>query len=204
MTMTMMARAVIFDWGGVLMRTVDEQPRRALEAQYGLAQGSVEKLVFGSPLWGRCQKGELSDEEFWAKWGQQRGLASEATTDLRRRFFIGDQLDEALVVFIRSLRPRLKTALLSNFSACLRDLLAEYNLGDAFDAVVISAEEGVVKPEARIYQIACQRLNVLPSQAVLVDDFIENVEGARRAGLGAIHFVSAAQAIAALRQMFDM
>lgn len=192
--------AVIFDWGGVLMRTLDPQPRRALEAQYGLPPGRLESLVFDSPAWARCQVGELTDQAFWTEWGRLYGLPPERTADFRDRFFAGDRLNDELVAFIRTrLRPRCKTALLSNFSTRLRCLVDSLGLSDTFDAVVVSAEEGVAKPEARLYHTACRRLGVRAGQAVFVDDVASNVRGAQQAGLRAIYFTSTAQTIRALQ-----
>ena len=57
-----MIRAVIFDWGGVLMRTVDASPRLAWDARLGLAPGSVNRLVFESSAWRRAQLGQISDD----------------------------------------------------------------------------------------------------------------------------------------------
>jgi putative hydrolase of the HAD superfamily len=65
---------------------------------------------------------------------------------------------------------------------------------------VYSHEEGMKKPDRRIYEIACRRLAVAPREAVFLDDTPECVEGARRAGMHAIRFVSSAQAIAELEE----
>ena len=43
-------QAVIFDIGGVLVRTDDPEPRRNLARRYGLDRNGIEKLVFGSPI----------------------------------------------------------------------------------------------------------------------------------------------------------
>ena len=45
-----MIKAIIFDVGGVLIRTEDPGPRRALEVQYGLEPGQAEYMAFNSPL----------------------------------------------------------------------------------------------------------------------------------------------------------
>ncbi len=76
-----------------------------------------------------------------------------------------------------------------------------YGVLDHFDSVTISAEEGVMKPDPRIFEIALARAGVLPEEAVFVDDFAANVEGARRVGLRAIHFRSTAQALAELARL---
>ena len=72
---------------------------------------------------------------------------------------------------------------------------------DAFDHLIISAEVGVVKPKAEIYLLALEQLKVSPSEAVFVDDFIENVEGARAVGMSAIHFKEPEQAIAQIQKL---
>jgi HAD superfamily hydrolase (TIGR01549 family) len=185
-----MIRAVIFDWGGVLMRTVDASPRLVWDARLGLGPGSVNRLVFESPMWRRAQLGQVSDETFWADLGMRLNLSPESLAEFRRDFWAGDWLDGDLVALIRSLRPRVKTALLSNFSGQLRQLLTQYGLLDAFDVIVISGEEGILKPDARIYHLAAERLGVPVADCLFVDDSEENVAGARAAGMQALQFVS--------------
>jgi glucose-1-phosphatase len=196
-----MIRAIVFDWGGVILRTVEPGWRRAWDARLGLEPGSVSRLFFDSDAWRRAQLGQASEDEAWTSVGARLSLSPEALVELRHDFWAGDQLDDELVQFIRSLRPRFKVGLLSNFAASLRPLLAQCNVIDAFDAIVISGEEGVVKPAVRIYQVAAERLGVPIAGCLFVDDFVENIEGARRTGMQALHFapVEAARAELARR-----
>ncbi|MBI5349615.1 MAG: HAD-IA family hydrolase [Chloroflexi bacterium] len=91
--------------------------------------------------------------------------------------------------WIISLRPRYRTAILSNAWGGARKFLAsQAKVMAAFEQVIISAEEGVRKPQGEIYQRAVQRLGVVPRESVFVDDVLENVEAAQRVGLEAIHF----------------
>ena len=196
-----MIRAIVFDWGGVIMRTVEPSLRLAWDARLGLEPGSVNQLFFGSDAWRRAQLGAADEADVWASVGARLNLSPEALVELRHDFWAGDQLDDELVQFIRSLRPRFKTGLLSNFAASLRAWLAHCHLGDAFDAVVISGEEGIVKPDLRIYQVAAERLGVPIADCLFVDDFAENVAGARRAGMQALHFAPIDAAMAQLRQV---
>jgi putative hydrolase of the HAD superfamily len=109
---------------------------------------------------------------------------------MRRDFFAGDALNEALLAQIQRLREAgYRTGLLSNFADDARQLWREvYSFIDFFDGVVISCEVGMMKPDPRVYPLAAESLGVRPEEAVFIDDFIENVEGARRAGMQAIHF----------------
>ena len=72
-----------------------------------------------------------------------------------------------------------------------------------FDVTIFSAEVGLVKPDARIYRLTLEKLGVEPEEAVFVDDFIENVEGAQAVGMKAIHFKSSQQAQQALKGYFQ-
>ena len=89
-------------------------------------------------------------------------------------------------------------------SQATADWIAREKIADAFDRIVISAEVGVTKPKAEIYLLALQQLEVSPSEAVFVDDFIENVEGARAVGMSAIHFRDPESALDELKHLLKM
>ena len=148
-----MLKAAIFDWGGVLMRTVDASGRRKWDQKLGLPQYAVDRVVHGSRSWKQAQSGEITDAEYWADVAQQLGLDDESLALFRREYFAGDRLDDEMLSFIRGLRPRFKTALLSNASPHLVHLLEQLAVTDAFDEIVISGTVGVQKPDPGIYRI---------------------------------------------------
>jgi FMN phosphatase YigB (HAD superfamily) len=76
-------QAVIFDFGGVLMRTADPRPRWELERRLKLAPGGTYEAVFGNPLWDQVQLGRASSEELWADIGQRLGLNVEEVAEFR-------------------------------------------------------------------------------------------------------------------------
>jgi len=67
---------------------------------------------------------------------------------------------------------------------------------DWFDGLVISGLEGVAKPDAEIFHIACDRFKLTPERAVFIDDRADNIDSARALGFHGVHFTDAA----ALRQ----
>ena len=83
----------------------------------------------------------------------------------------------------------------------MRDYIIEQNFDDAFDNMVISAEIGVMKPEARIYQLALEQAGVSADEAVFVDDFIENIEACEKLGMHGIHFRDPQVVLSELRNM---
>lgn len=92
-----------------------------------------------------------------------------------------DEVPEVL----RSLRARrYRLAVISNWQCGLGHFCAELGIADAFEHVLASAEVGAAKPDPRIFLEACRRLDLPPERVLHVgDDFIEDVEGARSAGL---------------------
>jgi glucose-1-phosphatase len=182
-------RAVIFDLGGVLVRTEDRLPRDGLARRLGLTYDELSRLVFESESARLATLGKKSTPEHWESVRLELGISPDDFPGVRAGFWGGDALDSHLVDYIRSLRPRLKTGLLSNAWDNLRRVVNDtWEIADAFDDIVISAEVGISKPDPRIYELAVQRLGVLPRQAVFVDDFPHNVEAAQRVGLKGILF----------------
>ena len=192
----MSIQAVIFDLGGVLVRTEDRQPRFQLAEELNLSYTELEKRVFANESSRQATVGKLTVQEHWKTVQQELGISDAGFSNFVERFFGGDRLDMELVEYVRKLRSQYQTALLSNAWENLRGVLEdEWRIADAFDQIFISAEMGVAKPDPQIYHRVMRRLELSPPQAVFIDDFIENVEAARQAGMHAIHFRTQPQAL---------
>lgn len=197
-----MIQAVIFDIGGVLIRTDDPAPRRSLEERLGLEAGEAEYMVFNSPMGQRAQMGEITTAQLW-RWVQRElELSDFALAEFQRDFFAGDKLDRTLMAYIRRLRSRCQLAIISNAKDDLHLTMKEIDPdGTLFPLVVGSAYERVMKPNAAIFQRTLERLQRQPQETVFVDDFIHNVEGARNVGMNAIHFQAGIDLPGALAQL---
>jgi len=184
--------AVIFDLGGVIVRTEDWHPRNALAERLATSRDELESLVFGDGGDYRAQLGEITAQEQWDHVRQKLGMSASDTSQLQEQFFGGDRLDQELVDYIRDVKHDYITALLSNAPDNLRGILDEkWDITDAFHHIIISAEVGVMKPDPAIYQLALARLGVAAEDAVFIDDMQANVQGALDIGMHAIHFRSA-------------
>ena len=196
-----MITTVIFDLGGVLLRTEDREPRTKLAQRLGMSYRDLELQVYESRA---AMKGEISAEEHQKNILEILGIPDEDFSHFGDDFWGGDRIDILLVDFIRGLRSAYTTALLSNAWDDLRPLLVEeWKIADAFDHMFISAEMGMVKPEPGIYQVVAAELKKDPAEIVFVDDFIENVIAARDQGWNAIHFRSREGALAELAEYLD-
>jgi len=197
-------QAVIFDVGGVLIRTQDRSVRRNWEVRLGLPEFGLGRVIFGSEISARAMVGLASVTKVWDHVAAQFGLSDEQIHELERDFWSDDWLDVELVQFVRELRPRCKTGTLSNAWPDARRVLSDkFGLGDAVDVMILSAEVGCAKPNARIYQIAMERLGVGPEEAVFVDDVAENVAAAQALGMRGIQFKSTAQTMDEIQRCLD-
>lgn len=182
-------QAIIFDVGGVLLRTEDRAPRHQWETQLGLPPGGAETLVFNSAMGQKAQCGAISEPELWRWIGSHLNLTAEKTAAFRTGFWAGDKLDMSLVALIRQLKVRYQTAVISNYASNLRlELSDPFGIADAFDAIIISCEEKIMKPDPEIFHRALRRLGRTPAEAVFIDDFQHNIDAATAVGLATVHY----------------
>jgi len=110
-----------------------------------------------------------------------RSLAKVATSFLED----GVHLWEDSLPVLRELRARgIGTAIVSNCDHGTRPVVERLGLDAETDAVVLSFEAGVAKPDAGIYRIALDALGAREEEAVFVDDQARYCDGAAALGIG--------------------
>lgn len=173
------------------MKTVNYCPRYAWDERLGLAHGSVEEIIHGSASWRAAQTGQITVEVYWTDVGLQLALDSKTLETFKQDYFSGDQLDGGPVDYAHALRKRgHAVALLSNDSPSLADKFAALSLADLFNPLIISANIGVMKPDAKAYEVVLKHRKCPPVKVVFIDDMIANVEGARLLGIHTIHYTT--------------
>jgi putative hydrolase of the HAD superfamily len=179
-------KGLLIDFGGVLTTNVFDSFKAFCRTE-GIPEDSVKKLFRergeGLSLLRRLEKGELTAEEFSQQFAPLLGVGPE---NLVERLFGGVGPDEAMLGAVRRSRAAgVKTGLISNSWG---DGLA-YDpalLDELFDAVVISGEVGMHKPDPEIFLLGAERIGVAPEDCVFVDDLRENCAGAEAVGMKAI------------------
>ncbi len=182
-------KAILWDLGGVLLRTEDWEPRHCLDRMLNLPNGKIYELVFESEMSRKATVGEATNDDLWMWVGEQLELSSDKLTVVRDEFWSGDQIDMDLIRSIRARKAGTKMGLLSNGWPSTRRFLEDrWHIADIFDDIIVSAEVGLAKPDQRIYQLALDRLGVEAEQTIFIDDFDENIQGARELGIHGILF----------------
>ena len=200
----MSIRAVLFDLGGVIVRTEYQAPRQHLAESLGMDYEDIDRIVFGGGTNGsaaRATLGQITEDEHWLNVMKVLKLPASESERVRTEFFAGDIVDRTLLDYLRSLRPKYKTGLISNAWSGLRNYIVKEKFDNAFDIMIISSEVGAAKPSEEIFHIALERLGVSPSEAVFVDDFIENIRASERVGMKSIHFRDVESAMKQLKNL---
>lgn len=197
----MKIRAVFFDFGGVLQRTEFQAPRQHLAERFGMDYADIDRVVFDSETARRASIGEIREEEHWAEVLKRLRYPLEKRKAFTDEFFGGDVLDHTLVEFIRSLKGRVHTGLISNAWEGLRAHLVSEKILDLFDTVVISAEVGVTKPDERIYRVALERAGFGAAESIFVDDMKVNIEACERVGMKGVWFRDAREGMSEIERL---
>ncbi|MDQ1711530.1 MAG: putative hydrolase of the superfamily [Frankiaceae bacterium] len=202
--------ALVVDFGGVLTTSMRESFTEFVKAE-DVDGEHLHTVLFGDygegTLVHGVETGAVTMEEF------ERELAARLKTTsgdpvaaegLVRRMFAGAGADGRMLGAVRKARESgLRTALLSN-SWGNRDSYAFEHFDTLFDAVVISGEVGMRKPDPGIYALAAREVGVPPEQCVFVDDIAANVRGAVAAGMVGVHHTDTAATLLELETLFGV
>jgi putative hydrolase of the HAD superfamily len=200
-----MQRAIIFDFGGVIMKTRDYSPRHAWDKRLGLPQGRVDAVVHGSGYWQQAQLGQITVNDYWAAVARDLKLGPADVQRLAQDFFSGDQLDRTIIELIKGWRSDGHvTALLSNDSPALAAKLVELGIDGLFDETIISGNTGFMKPDPRAYQAKLDRLQRPSGECIFIDDMAANISGAAALGIHAVLYRNGMDLNAALAPLLRM
>lgn len=95
-----------------------------------------------------------------------------------------ERLYEGVPQLLESLSKKYKIGIIANQSPGSKERLQEYGILQYINLVVASAEEGVAKPDLKIFELALERSGCLPEHAVMVGDRIDNdIVPARKMGM---------------------
>jgi putative hydrolase of the HAD superfamily len=199
-------RGLLVDWGGVLTSDVFAGFQLFCEDE-GLDPLRVRELFAADPD-GRqalveLETGVITEPEFEIRLAALLELGPDRTPGLVDRVFGSIVAEEEIFEALRIARAGgIRTGLLSNSWGVER--YPHDQLPELFDAIVISGQEGVRKPDEAIYEIAVQRLALQATEIVFVDDLPGNLKPARALGMITVHHTSAAQTLSELEQHFAL
>lgn len=202
--------AVISDFGGVLttpllssFMAVQDEIGIAPE-ELGKAMRTITEEDGENPLYA-LERGEMAEADFLERLNDGLEPLLGHRPELHRFrevYFEALHPNQPMIALMQELKAAGKRmAMLTNnvreWEPVWRPMLP---VDEIFETVVDSGFVGCRKPEARIYEMTLERLGLAAEACLFVDDLLPNIEGARKAGMQAVHFRDNEQAVAEIRQ----
>ena len=191
-----MINTVVFDIGNVLI----DFRWQGLFEDLGFCGEKFERIADAtvrSQWWNEFDRGIMSLEEIIQKFTEN---APEYEKEIRSIFDNMDNLLRGRAYandWIRELRARgCKVYILSNMSKPAHEVHGDGCMSflKEVDGAILSYQEGMIKPDRCIYELLCERFEIVPETAVFLDDTMRNIEAAKEFGLHGIHFKTYEQA----------
>ena len=199
-----MIRAVLFDFGGVILSSPFEAFAH-YEKTNGLPADFLRGLNATNPhdnAWARLERNEVGFDEFCDLFELEAKGAGHAIDARAVMASMAGDVRPAMVEALRRCKQAgYRTALLTNnwVSFDERDeVAARDDVLSLFDVIIESSQVGVRKPDPRFYEMACEALAIEPAEAVFLDDLGVNLKPARAMGMTTIKVVDPDDAIAEL------
>jgi 2-haloacid dehalogenase len=191
---------VVFDIGNVLIPWEPRWLFSKLLPDSAAVERFIDEVDFSA--WNRAHDAGQSFAEGIAR----HGAAFPHYRHLFEAFFerweetIGEPIDGTVALARRLRAAGYRTLALTNFSAeTFPRALRRHGFLNEFEGIVVSGHEKLMKPDAAIYRLLCERFHVDAARAVFIDDSPDNVAGARAFGMHGVHFSSADRLTDALR-----
>jgi putative hydrolase of the HAD superfamily len=201
-------QGLLLDFGGVLTSSLYGRMAEFCTEAGVPADAIVRALTQtdeGRSVTALAETGRVPQREWELMLARQLGLPADG---LIRRLISVSGLPpraETLDLAARARAVGVPTGLLSNsWGDGGFDVYTGYDLSVIFDAVVISHQVGLRKPEAPIYELAASKLGRKPADCVFVDDTAANVVTARELGMAAVHFTGEAEQLAEVERLIGL
>ena len=179
-----MLDAVILDLGNVLVFHDNELLFRELAAAFGTTPTTMRARL-DDDVWERCNTGHLPGDALRAQ--MQKNLGGGADLTAARFDALWNchfKVNEPMVRRVETLVGKVKLGLLSNtHDLHFNFLRPQLPMLERFDGIVLSYEEGMMKPAPALYQRALERLKVEPARAAFFDDVARYADGATAVGI---------------------
>lgn len=198
--------AVLWDFGGVITTS----PFDAFNA-FETARGIPRDFIRGvnarnheTNAWAQFESSRITVDEFDALFAAETAAQGHAIRGHEVIALLDGEIRPHMVTVLERCKRDYKIGCLTNNADAGKgagmsnsDHQAEHvkQVMQLFDLVVESSKEGMRKPDPRIYQLACERLQVEPHEVVYLDDLGINLKPARVMGMTTIKVVAEAQAI---------
>lgn len=211
-----MIEVVLWDFGGVITSSPFEAFNR-YEDERGLPKDIIRRINATNPdsnAWAQLESSEISPEEFDAVFAAEAKLLGFDIPGLEVLQLLSGDIRPEMAEALRNIKQKYRVACITNnvkgagegpgMATDIEKAAAVSDVLGLFDVVIESSLVGFRKPDPRIYQLACEKMNVSPENAVFIDDLGINLKPARALGMTTIKVLNARQALHELSSVLEM
>jgi putative hydrolase of the HAD superfamily len=199
-------KGLLLDFGGVITTDFFASVEDHLQ-RLGVPRGRFRQLVTTDPhgraLYHRIERGEISQAAFERELGRLLGVDPSG---LVAGMLAGLRPDQRIVhAAARARAAGVRVGVLSNsWGTEPIDPYSSYRLHERYDAVIVSGEVGIRKPDPEIYLVAAEKLGLPADVCVLVDDVAANLLPAAEVGMATIHHTDSSATVRELEHLFGV
>ncbi len=180
---------ILLDVGGVLARTKSTSARKPWEKKLHLLPRQLTREISKIQPAKEATVGLVTAEKIWQNVAEKYSINTTDLAQLRIDYFKGEKLNKEFYTYIQKLHKNYKIVLFTNAWDDAREIYtSKYHLDKICDQMIISAEEGLRKPNKKFYYRAIELLNVKPQEVIYVDDRMENIKVGKQIGFNSILF----------------
>ena len=203
---------VLFDFGGVITASPFEA-FAAYEQELGIPTGSIRKINSTNPdgnAWAKMERNEISLEDFCSLFEEEAAALGLVLSGNRVLGCLSGAIRPQMVRALEVLKERVSIGCITNnmksghgsgMSRTPEQAEKIAEIMTMFEVVIESAKVGLRKPDPRIYQMACDELQVAAERCVYLDDLGINCKPAAALGMRAIKVVDPDDALSDLEKI---
>ena len=203
---------VLFDFGGVITASPFEA-FAAYEQELGIPTGSIRKINSTNPdgnAWAKMERNEISIEDFCSLFEEEAAALGLVLSGNRVLGCLSGAIRPQMVRALEVLKERVSIGCITNnmksghgsgMSRTPEQAEKIAEIMTMFEVVIESAKVGLRKPDPRIYQMACDELQVAAERCVYLDDLGINCKPAAALGMRAIKVVDPDEALSDLEKI---
>lgn len=197
-------KGIVFDLGGVIVDSFEFSFYDRVAKDLGISAKRIQKTVSGN--WALMEVGGETNLQFWNRMAQDLKLDNPLSGKLLAKLWLDSYVRDAKILkaglaLAKKLRQRYPLGVISNTQHEHVAINKKRKLFDNFDALVLSSEVGLRKPQEGIFQLVSKKLGIPAKYLLFIDDDARWVRVAKEYGFQAILYRDAPSAEVQLKKM---
>lgn len=210
-----MLKAVLWDFGGVLTSSPFEAFGR-YEVEHNLPKDFIRSINATNPdtnAWAQFESSTISAAEFDVAFARESSAKGHEIKGKDVLALLSGDIRPRMVAALKQIKQHYRVGCITNnvksgqgagMARSEEKATAVAAVMALFDTIIESSVVGVRKPDLKIYQMACEAMQIEPHEALFLDDLGINLKPAKALGMTTIKVLSEAQALADLEQILGL